>query len=139
MADPGDLPSAAGEPAGGWRRVQADVLRFNPSGVRWRPGLRMAIGTAIPLGIGYAAGSWAAGAAAAGGALSDGISSVIAAPRPRVAVLMSTAAAMALGTFVGSATSGYAALHVVAVAAFTFLGGLLVAVEPALTAVGLNA
>src|SRR5664279_1527057 len=99
----------------------------------------MAIGTSIPLGIGYAAGSWAAGAAAAGGALSVGISSVIAAPRPRVAVLMSTAAAMALGTFVGSATSGYAALHVVAVAAFVFACGLLVAVAPVATAVGLNA
>src|SRR5450432_2665201 len=139
MADPGDLPSAAGEPAGGWRRVQADVLRFNPSGVRWRPGLRMAIGTAIPLAIGYAAGSWAAGAAAAGGALSVGIPSVMATPRPRIAVLTSTAAAMAFGTFVGSSTSGYVGLHVVAVAAFTFGCGLLVAVEPVATVVGLNA
>jgi uncharacterized membrane protein YccC len=126
-------------PPGAWSRVRADVLRFQPAGVRWRPGLRMAIGTAIPLGIGYAAGSWAAGAAAAGGALSVGISSVIAAPRLRVAVLTSTAAAMALGTFVGSATSGYAGLHVVAVAAFVFGCGLLVAVEPVATAVGLNA
>ena len=133
------MTDRAAQPAGAWSRLRADVLRFEPAGVRWGPGLRMAIGTAIPLGIGYAAGSWAAGAAAAGGALSVGISSVIAAPRPRVAVLMSTAAAMALGTFVGSATSGYAALHVVAVAAFVFACGLLVAVAPVATAVGLNA
>ncbi|HEY5051124.1 MAG TPA: FUSC family protein, partial [Acidothermaceae bacterium] len=65
--------------------------------------------------------------------------SVAPTPRPRIAVLTSTAAATALGTFVGSATSGYAGLHVVAVAFFTFVGGLLVAVEPAVTAVGLNA
>jgi uncharacterized membrane protein YccC len=54
-------------------------------------------------------------------------------------MLASTAAAMALGTFVGSATSRYAGLHVVAVALFTFVGGLLVALEPTVTAVGLNA
>jgi uncharacterized membrane protein YccC len=136
MTDP---VAADAPPAGAWSRVRADVLRFQRTGVRWRPGLRMAIGTAIPLGIGYAAGSWAAGAAAAGGALSVGIPSVIAAPRPRVAVLTSTAAAMAFGTFVGSSTSAYAGLHVVAVAAFAFVCGLLVAVEPVATVVGLNA
>ena len=134
-----DRAAQVATPAGAWSRVRADVLRFQPEGVRWRPGLRMAIGTAIPLGIGYAAGSWAAGAAAAGGALSVGIPSVIAAPRPRVAVLTSAAAAMAVGTFVGSSTTGYAGLHVVAVAAFAVVCGLLVAVEPVATVVGLNA
>jgi hypothetical protein len=122
-----------------WRRVRAEALRFDPQGVRLRPSLRMAVGVTVALAIGYAAGSWAAGAAAAGGALAVGIPSVAPSPRPRIALLVSTAAAMALGTFVGSATSGYAGLHVVAVALFTFVGGLLVAVEPALTAVGLNA
>jgi uncharacterized membrane protein YccC len=122
-----------------WRRVRDEALRFDRRGVRLLPGLRMAAGVAVALAIGYAAGSWAAGAAAAGGALAVGIPSVAPSPRPRIAMLTSTAAAMALGTFVGSATSGYAGLHVVAVALFTFVGGLLVAVEPAVTAVGLNA
>ena len=122
-----------------WRRVRDEALRFDRHGVRLRPSLRMAAGVTAALAIGYAAGSWAAGAAAAGGALAVGIPSVAPTPRPRIAVLTSTAAATALGTFVGSATSGYAGLHVVAVAFFTFVGGLLVAVEPAVTAVGLNA
>ncbi|HZV27498.1 MAG TPA: FUSC family protein [Acidothermaceae bacterium] len=122
-----------------WRRVRDEALRFDRHGVLLRPSLRMAAGVMVALAIGYAAGSWAAGAAAAGGALSVGIPSLAPSPRPRVAVLTSTAAAMALGTFVGSATSEYAGLHVVAVGFFTFVGGLLVAVEPAVTAVGLNA
>jgi uncharacterized membrane protein YccC len=122
-----------------WRRVRDESLRFDREGIRLRPSLRMAVGVTVALAIGYAAGSWATGAAAAGGALAVGIPSVAPSPRPRVALLASTAAAMALGTFVGSATSGYAGLHVVAVALFTFAGGLLVAVEPAVTAVGLNA
>ena len=122
-----------------WRRVRDEALRFDRHGLRLRSSVRMAAGVVVALAIGYAAGSWAAGAAAAGGALAVGISSVVPSPRPRIALLVSTAAAMAVGTFVGSATSGYAGLHVVAVALFTFGGGLLVAVEPAQTAVGLNA
>jgi uncharacterized membrane protein YccC len=135
------------EPAGGrealpprtWRRVRDEALRFDRHGVLLRPSLRMAAGVMAALAIGYAAGSWATGAAAAGGALVVGIPSVTPSARPRVGLLVSTAAAMALGTFVGSVTSGYAGLHVVAVALFAFAGGLLVAVEPAVTAVGLNA
>jgi uncharacterized membrane protein YccC len=122
-----------------WRWVRDEALRFDPHGVRLVPSLLMAVGVTVALAIGYAAGSWATGAAAAGGALSVGIPSVAPTPRPRIAMLASTAAAMALGTFVGSTTSRYAGLHVVAVALFTFVGGLLVAVEPAVTAVGLNA
>ncbi len=134
---PVDLGSPA--PPRTWRRVRDEAFRFDRHGLRLGPSLRMAVGVTVALAIGYAAGSWAAGAAAAGGALSVGIPSVAPSPRPRIAMLASTAAAMALGTFVGSATSGYAGLHVVAVALFTFAGGLLVAVEPAVTAVGLNA
>jgi uncharacterized membrane protein YccC len=122
-----------------WRRVRDDALRFDRHGVRVRPGLRVAVGVTVALAIGYAAGSWATGAAAAGGAIAVGIPSVAPTARPRIAMLASTALAMALGTFLGSATSGYAGLHVVAVALFTFAGGLLVAVEPGVTAVGLNA
>ena len=136
--------SQAAAPFGGpvpprtWRRVRDDAFRFDRKGVRLRASLRMAVGVTVPLAIGYAAGSWAAGAAAAGGALSVGIPSVAPSPRPRIAILTSTAFGMALGAFVGSTTSGYAGVHVVAVALFTFVGGLLVA-EPAFTAIGLNA
>ncbi|MDQ1484505.1 MAG: hypothetical protein QOJ62_198 [Actinomycetota bacterium] len=121
-----------------WRRLFQDVLRVNRSGVSLRNGLRMAVGTTIALAVGYAAGSWATGAAAAGGALAVGIASVLPAPRPRVALLCSTAVAMALGTFAGSATSGHTVPHLIVVAVFTFAGGLLVAVEPAVAPVGIN-
>jgi uncharacterized membrane protein YccC len=136
-----DAPAQVGTsvPPRTWRRVRDEALRFDRPGVRVRSSLRMAIGVTVALAIGYAAGSWAAGAAAAGGALAVGVPSVAPTPRPRIAMLASTALAMALGTFLGSATSRYAGVHVVAVALFTFVGGLLVAVEPAVTAVGLNA
>ena len=126
-------------PVAAWRRVRDDAFAFDREGIRPRNGLRMAIGTSIALGVGYAAGSWAAGAAAAGGALAVGVTSVIPAARPRIAVLTSTAAAMALGTFIGSSTANHAALHLVAVVVFTFACGLLVVVEPAAAPVGINA
>jgi uncharacterized membrane protein YccC/uncharacterized protein YjeT (DUF2065 family) len=138
MIESGPGPGLSGAP-GAWRRVLADVIRFDHRGIRAWGGLRIAVGATIALAIGYANGSWAAGAAAAGGALAVGVSSVVPSPRPRVALLTSTVAAMALGTFVGSSTSAYATPHVLAVAAFTFVGGLLVAVQPAATPVGLNA
>ena len=126
-------------PVPAWRRVLDDAFAFDRQGVRPRNGLRMAIGTAIALGVGYGAGSWAAGAAAAGGALAVGVTSVVPAARPRIAVLTSTAAAMALGTFIGSSTTNHALLHLVAVVVFTFACGLLVVVEPAAAPVGINA
>src|SRR5207237_8922106 len=106
------------------RRVLEDAFAFAAAGMRPRTALPIAIGTATALSVGYAAGSWAAGAAAAGGALAVGVTSVVPAARPRVAVLTSTAAAMALGTFIGSSTSSHAVLHLVAVVVFTFAGGL---------------
>ena len=121
-----------------WRRIVADALRFDPSGVRPYEAARMAVGTAIPLMIGFAAGSWAGGAAAAGGALAVGITSVVPSARPRIATLASIAVGMALGTFIGSATSAHPALHVIAGAALAFACGLLAAVEPSLGGVGIN-
>jgi uncharacterized membrane protein YccC len=132
--------SAAGPvPLGAWARVRADAFRFDRHQVRWRSALWMALATVIALSVGYAVGSWATGAAAAGGALSVGLPSLVPTPRPRIALLTSTAFALAFGTFVGSVTSPYAAPHVIAVAIFTFTCGLLIAVEPGATPVGLNA
>jgi uncharacterized membrane protein YccC len=121
-----------------WRRVVADALSFNTSALTIRDGARMAVGTTVPLMVGFAAGSWASGAAAAGGALAVGITSVIPSARPRVAVLASVAASMALGTFVGSATSGYPVLHVIVGALLAFVFGLLVAVETTYAGAGIN-
>jgi Fusaric acid resistance protein-like len=124
---------------GTWTRVRRDALGFDPAGISVRVGLRMALGTTAALAIGYAAGSWASGAAAAGGALAVGVASVVPSPRPRFALMAATAATMATGTFVGSATSGHAALHIVVAALFTFTCGLLMAVQPSSLAVGVNA
>lgn len=129
-------PTAKSSPT--WRRVVGDALRFDRKGLVFVDPLRMAVGATIPLIIGYLAGSWATGAAAAGGALSVGIGSVIPSVRPRYALLASTAAGMAVGTFVGCATSAHSVLHVVAGAVLAFVGGLLVAVQPNFTGVGVN-
>src|SRR5437763_12790979 len=101
----GGLMVTAVAPPAAWRRVLDDAFAFDAAGIRPRNGLRMAIGTAIALSVGYAAGSWAAGAAAAGGALAVGVTSVVPAARPRIAVLTSTAAGMAVGNFIASSTS----------------------------------
>jgi uncharacterized membrane protein YccC len=129
-------PAAASSPT--WRRVVGDALRFDAHGVILLDPLRMTIGTMIPLIVGYVAGSWATGAAAAGGALSVGIASVVPSTRPRYALLASTAAGMAVGTFVGCATSAHPVVHVVAGALLAFAGGLLVAVQPNFTGTGIN-
>jgi uncharacterized membrane protein YccC len=121
-----------------WRRVVGDALRFDPHGVILLDPLRMTIGAVIPLIVGYLAGSWATGAAAAGGALSVGIASVVPSTRPRYALLASTAGGMAVGTFIGCATSAHPVVHVVAGALLAFAGGLLVAVQPNFTGTGIN-
>ncbi len=130
------MPTA--EPSPTWRRVVGDALRFERSRVVFLDPLRMTVGATIPLILGYLAGSWATGAAAAGGALSVGIASVIPSARPRYALLASTAAGMAVGTFVGSATSAHPVVHVVAGAILAFVGGLLVAVQPNFAGTGVN-
>jgi uncharacterized membrane protein YccC len=140
MDDSRDDPKATavqGQPTT-WRRVVGDALRFNAQGVTLLDPLRMTIGTTIPLIIGFLAGSWATGAAAAGGALSVGIASVVPSTRPRYALLASTAGGMAVGTFIGCATSAHPVVHVVAGAMLAFAGGLLVAVQPNFTGTGIN-
>ncbi len=130
-----DLAEASVSP---WRRIVGDAVRFDRRGVRVVPAARMALGVTVALVVGYQVRSWATGAAAAGGALAVGIASVIPAPRPRLALLTSVAICMALGTFVGGATSSHPAIHIVIGAAVAFCCGLLIAVEPGLTSVGLN-
>jgi len=121
-----------------YRRVRQDLLRFSRAGISVRNAARMAVGTTISLVVGQLAGSWASGAAAAGGALAVGIASVVPSPRPRVGVLTSTAIGMAIATFVGSVTSGYAPPHIVVGAVVAFGCGLLVGVEPAFGAIAVN-
>jgi uncharacterized membrane protein YccC len=140
-AMPEDDPKADLEPdapSTTWRRVVGDALRFDARGVLLLDPVRMTIGTTIPLIVGYLAGSWATGAAAAGGALSVGITSVVPSTRPRYALLASTAGGMAVGTFIGCATSAHPVVHVVAGALLAFAGGLLVAVQPNFTGTGVN-
>ncbi|HEX7105179.1 MAG TPA: FUSC family protein [Acidothermaceae bacterium] len=127
-----------GQAAATWRRVVRDALRFDPSGLIFLDPVRMTVGTMIPLIVGFLAGSWATGAAAAGGALSVGIASVVPSTRPRYALLASTAGGMAVGTFIGCATSSHPVVHVVAGALLAFAGGLLVAVQPNFTGAGIN-
>jgi hypothetical protein len=121
-----------------WRRIVRDAVRYDGSGLTRAAAVRVGIGTAAPLAVGYALGSWASGAAAAGGALAVGIGSVIPAPRPRVALLLATAAGMALGTFAGAATGAHPILHVVTAALLAVACGMLAAVEPSATGVGVN-
>lgn len=122
-----------------WRRVVADTLHFDRSGITAIDSARMALGTTIPLVIGVAAGTYASGAAAAGGALAVGITSVVPSARPRLAGMTAIAFGIAIGTFIGSASSNYPVLHVVVGAIVAFVCGLLVAAEPAYAGSAINA
>jgi len=131
---------AAGEETpNAWRRVVADTLTFNRSGLFVVDALRMAFGTTVPLVIGIVAGTYASGAAAAGGALAVGITSVVPSARPRIAGMTAIAFGIAIGTFIGSASSSYPVLHVIVGAIVAFVCGLLVAVEPAYAGSAINA
>lgn len=122
-----------------WRGVIADILHFDRSGITVVDAVRMAFGTTMPLVIGVAAGTYASGAAAAGGALAVGITSVVPSARPRIAGMTAIAFGIAIGTFIGSASSSYPVLHVIVGAIVAFVCGLLVAAEPAYAGSAINA
>ncbi len=100
--------------------------------------LRCTLGVAIPLLLGLAFRQPAIGAFGAVGAVSVGFGSFQGAYRSRAAVMLFAAAGMALSVFLGSLAGHTDAAAIGIAAAWGFGGGLLVALGPSASFVGLQ-
>ncbi|RKS67979.1 putative membrane protein YccC [Motilibacter peucedani] len=101
--------------------------------------VRAAVGVAVVLVVGVAAGSPASAVAAAAGAFSVGIASIQGAYRSRVQATVATSIAMALSTLVGAFVVRWEPLAVGTVAVWAFAAGMATAFGPPGTVVGLQA
>jgi uncharacterized membrane protein YccC len=120
------------------RRIAGETLGFDPAGVAPGSALRTSAGTATAFAVGWALWSYPVGAAAAGGSIGPGIASLATGGRPRVGVVGSTAVAMTLATFAGSASAPVWWVHMTVAAAWAVGTGMVAAVAADLTPVGVN-
>jgi uncharacterized membrane protein YccC len=100
--------------------------------------IRCTAGVAIVLAAGLLLGQPAVSAFGAVGAVSVGFGSFQGAYRSRAAVMLWAAAGMALSIFVGSIAGGSHAASIVTATLAAFLGGLMVALGPSASFVGLQ-
>jgi uncharacterized membrane protein YccC len=128
--------AAAG--SGTLRQILAPTLRVEWSQFEGRAALRCTIGVAIPLLVGAAFAQPSISAFGAVGAVSVGFGSFQGTYRSRAAVMVYAAVAMAVSIFVGS-LAGLSNSAAIATAAFAaFASGLMVALGPAASFVGLQ-
>ena len=104
-----------------------DVMRLERSRLAVGVALPGAIGFALPLVIGLAAGEVADGIVASTGALIVGFADLGGAYRVRAATLLATSAAVTVASLLGGLVAPDVALTVAAIGAWGFAGGLLVA------------
>ena len=134
MLTPSALPAAREQT----RQILASTLRTDWSQFEPMAALRCTCGVAMPLVLGVASGWPSVGVFGAIGAVSVGFGSFQGAYRGRVAVMLWAAAGMAVSIVLGSLAghSGVAATLVAAL--WGFASGLLVALGPAASFVGLQ-
>ena len=95
------------------RRIVADALRLNWSGLEVRFALRCTVGIAIPLIAAIAGGQPLAGVSAAYGALVTGLASRQGHYRTRVGAMLAASAALAVSAFAGALTGSVPVLNIV--------------------------
>jgi uncharacterized membrane protein YccC len=120
-------------------RSLAEAVRVDRSALRPGPAAKAAAGVIIPIVVGVVIAQPAAGAAASFGALSVGVAIITAGPRPPIGTLLAASIGMGAATFIGSVSGLVPPVHLVVLAAFGFLAGLLVAAGRGATQVGINA
>src|SRR6202020_2679146 len=94
------------------RRIVADALRLNWTGLEIRFAVRCTAGVAIPLIVSALVGQPLAGASAAYGALVTGLASRQGVYRTRVGAMLAASAALAISAFAGAATGMYPILNI---------------------------
>ncbi len=135
--DRGDGSARAG--GGVLVRALREAAAFDRSALAPWPALRAALGIVAMLSIGLGLSDPAAAAAMGAGALLAGFPSIAGGPRPPLVAMTGVVLAMASATFVGSVTGHIGWLHLALVAPFAFAGGMLVALGPVASSIGLQA
>jgi uncharacterized membrane protein YccC len=107
------------------RRIFADALRLNWSGLELRYAVRCTAGIAIPLIVSALAGQPLAGASAAYGALVTGLASRQGVYRTRVGAMLAASAALALSAFAGAATGAFPVLNIALLVVWTLVFGVV--------------
>ncbi len=121
------------------RKIVADALKLNWSGLEVRFAVRCTAGVAIPLILSIAAGQPLAGASAAYGALVTGLASRQGVYRTRVGAMLVASAALAFSGFVGASSGPYPVLNIALLALWTLVFGVVGSLGRAATVVAVNA
>jgi uncharacterized membrane protein YccC len=121
-----------------WRQALQSALHVEWMNVEPVSALRCALGVAIALSTALVLHQPAAGVFLAVGAVSAGFGSFQGAYRSRAAIMLSATAGMALSLFVGSLAGRSTAIDCVIASVWGFTAGLLVALGPAASFVGLQ-
>lgn len=109
------------------RRILADVYRVDWAQVHPRRATRYAVGFAIPLFAGIAAGHTVEGVSVAAGGALVGLTDSGSPYRARVRTMLIATVGATVATFVGEVTGGYDVIAVLVLAIWTFGTGLTIA------------
>jgi uncharacterized membrane protein YccC len=120
------------------RQSLGNLRRLDRSQLTPVEALRITVGVVLPLAVAVAAGRPGDGVAVAAGALSVGFASFQGVYRTRVRAMVLTACGMSVSTLVGGLVGGQPALLVLLTALWALGAGLLTALGPAGTTVGLQ-
>jgi uncharacterized membrane protein YccC len=115
------------------------VARFDRAAISWPAGLLAALPVVVMLGVPIAAGDAVAGVTMGVGAMLVGIAWRAQGGRPPLAVMAADAALMGVSTFVGCITGDVLLIHLVALAVWSLMAGLLVGLGNRGGAVGTQA
>jgi uncharacterized membrane protein YccC len=121
------------------QRIVVSAFRIERNGVEPVFAVRSAIGVVLAIFAGFATGVPIYAVAAAMGAMSTGFASLQGVYRTKAGTMLAMATAMALSTVVGSLCSHSVELSILAVAMWGFAYGLVAALGPGASAIGINA
>jgi uncharacterized membrane protein YccC len=121
------------------RKIVADALRLNWSGVEAGFALRCTAGVAIPLLVSAAAGQPLDGASAAYGALVTGVASRLGVYRTRAGVMLMSSTVLAVSAFAGALTGGSPSINLALLVVWALAFGIVASLGRAATAVSVNA
>ncbi|HEY5350583.1 MAG TPA: FUSC family protein [Candidatus Lustribacter sp.] len=130
------MPSTGADIA---RKIVADALRPNWSGVEIRFAVRCTVGVALPLIVSALLGQPLAGASAAYGALVTGLASRQGVYRTRVGVMLLSGATIAISGLAGAVTGPFPPANGVLLAVWALVFGVVASLGRAATVVAVNA
>jgi uncharacterized membrane protein YccC len=121
------------------QRILTSAFRIERNGVEPVFAVRCGIGVALALLVGFAGGAPIYAVAAGIGAFSVGFASLQGVYRTRAATMLGMACAMAFSTAIASLCSHSAELAILALAVWGFGYGMIAALGPGASAIGVNA